>query len=177
MKFKDFSEIFSNINKITIRRSAKHYNQTLNIEYPLILSRGVKMSEIEKIDQILEKAEVFYLSTVDGDKPKVRPLGFHLLFEDKIYFGVGTFKEVYKQMKENPNVEIAAWDGEHFLRYYGIADLSKNEAVVEKAYELMPEIKEIYTANNWEMGTFFLNNATAEIRNMMEVEETYEFKY
>jgi len=27
------------------------------------------------------------------------------------------------------------------------------------------------------MGVFFLNNATAEIRNMMEIEESYEFKY
>ena len=132
---------------------------------------------IEKVDEILTKAEVFYLSTVDGEKPKVRPLGFHLLHEDKIYFGVGTFKEVYKQMEVNPNVEIATWDGEHFLRYYGTADLTKNEAVVEKAFELMPEIADAYKANGWEMGVFFLNNATAEIRNMMEIEESYEFKY
>ena len=119
---------------------------------------------IEKVDEILTKAEVFYLSTVDGEKPKVRPLGFHLLYEDKIY-------------EVNPNVEIATWDGEHFLRYYGTADLTKNEAVVEKAFELMPEIADAYKANGWEMGVFFLNNATAEIRNMMEIEESYEFKY
>ena len=135
------------------------------------------MSDIEKINEIITKAEVFYLATADGDKPKVRPLGFHLLYEDKIYFGVGTFKEVYKQMQANPNVEIAAWDGEHFLRYYGVADLTKNKAVVEKAFELMPEIAEAYKANGWEMGVFFLNDATAEIRNMFEVEESYEFKY
>lgn len=135
------------------------------------------MSEIAKIDEFLTRAEVFYLATVNGDKPKVRPLGFHLLFEDKIYFGVGTFKEVYKQLEANQNVEIAAWDGEHFLRYYGVADLSKNEAVVQKAFELMPEIKEAYEANGWEMGVFYLNDATAEIRNMFAVEETYEFKY
>ena len=135
------------------------------------------MSDIAKIDEILTKAEVFYLATVNGDKPKVRPLGFHLLFEDKIYFGVGTFKEVYKQLEANQNVEIAAWDGEHFLRYYGVADLSKNEAVVQKAFELMPEIKEAYDANGWEMGVFYLNDATAEIRNMFAIEESYEFKY
>ncbi|MGX8693285.1 MAG: pyridoxamine 5'-phosphate oxidase family protein [Methanobrevibacter sp.] len=135
------------------------------------------MSDIAKIDEILTKAEVFYLATVNGDKPKVRPLGFHLLFEDKIYFGVGTFKEVYKQLEANQNVEIAAWDGEHFLRYYGVADLSKNEAVVQKAFELMPEIKEAYEANGWEMGVFYLNDATAEIRNMFAIEESYEFKY
>ncbi len=135
------------------------------------------MSDIQKIDDILTKAEEFYLATVDGDKPKVRPLGFHLVFEDKIYYGVGTHKDVYKQMQANPNVEIAAWDGEHFLRFYGTADLTKNDAVVEKAFELMPEIAEAYKANGWEMGVFFLNDATAEIRNMFAIEETYEFKY
>ena len=135
------------------------------------------MSDIAKIDEILTKAEVFYLATQNGDKPKVRPLGFHLLHEDKIYFGVGTFKEVYKQMEANPNVEIAAWDGEHFLRYYGEADLSENQEVVDRAFEIMPEIKQAYEANGWEMGVFFLNNATAEIRNMMAIEESFEFKY
>ena len=135
------------------------------------------MSDIQKVDELLTKAQVFYLATVDGDKPKVRPLGFHLLFEDKIYFGVGTFKEVYKQLEANQNVEIAAWDGEHFLRYYGVADLSGNDAVVEKAFELMPEIAEAYKANNWEMGVFFLNDATAEFRNMFAIAESYEFKY
>ncbi|WP_407391697.1 pyridoxamine 5'-phosphate oxidase family protein [Methanobrevibacter sp.] len=135
------------------------------------------MSDIQKVDELLTKAQVFYLATVNGDKPKVRPLGFHLLFEDKIYFGVGTHKDVYKQLEANPNVEIAAWDGEHFLRYYGVADLSKNEAVVEKAFELMPEIAEAYKANNWEMGVFYLGDATAEFRNMFAIEESYEFKY
>ena len=135
------------------------------------------MSDIQKIDDILTKAEVFYLATVDGEKPKVRPLGFHLLFDDKIYFGVGTFKEVYKQMEANPKVEVAALAGEHFLRSYGTADLTKNEAVVEKAFELMPEIAEAYKSNGWEMGVFFLNDATAEIRNMFAIEESYEFKY
>ena len=135
------------------------------------------MSDIQKVDELLTKAQVFYLATVDGDKPKVRPLGFHLLYEDKIYFGVGNHKDVYKQLEANQNVEIAAWDGEHFLRYYGVADLSGNDAVVEKAFELMPEIAEAYKANNWEMGVFFLNDATAEFSNMFAIEESYEFKY
>lgn len=135
------------------------------------------MSDIEKVDEILTKAEVFYLATVDGEKPKVRPIGFHLLEGDKIFFGVGTFKAVYKQMEANPHVEIAAWDGKHFLRYHGEAILDKNEEINKKVFELMPDIKELYESNNWEMGTFYLDNATAEIRNIMDVEESYEFKY
>ena len=135
------------------------------------------MSNIEKVNNILENVEAFFLATVNGDKPKVRPLGAHILHEDKIYFTVGTFKDVYKQLDANPNAEIAAWDGEHFLRYYGEAVLDKNEEVVAKAYEAMPEIKAVYEENGWEMGTFYLDNATAEIRNMMAIEESYEFKY
>ncbi|MBR2557200.1 MAG: pyridoxamine 5'-phosphate oxidase family protein [Methanobrevibacter sp.] len=135
------------------------------------------MSDIAKIDEFLTRAEVFYLATVDGDQPKCRPLGFHLLEDDKIYFGVGTFKNVYKQLQANPKLEVVAWDGEHFLRYYGEANLEKNENVVKKAFEMMPDIKEVYESNGWEMGVFFIDNATAEIRNIMTVEETYEFKY
>ena len=135
------------------------------------------MSDIEIVNDFLTRAEVFYLATVDGDQPKCRPLGFHLLDDGKIYFGVGTFKNVYKQLEANPKLEIVAWDGEHFLRYYGEANLDKNEEIVEKAYEIMPDIAELYKANGWEMGIFYIDNATAEIRNIMEVEETYKFKY
>lgn len=135
------------------------------------------MSDIEKVNDLITRAEVFYLATVDGDKPKCRPLGFHLLEGDKIYFGVGTFKEVYKQMQANPNVEISAWDGEHILRYYGKANLDGDDEIVAKAFELMPEIAAAYKENGWEMGIFYLEDATAEIRNMFAIEETYEFKY
>ena len=58
-----------------------------------------------------------------------------------------------------------------------LVDLMDIEKIVEKAFELMPEIAEVYKANGWEMGIFFLNKATAEIRNMMEIEESYEFEY
>ena len=73
----------------------------------------------ERIDEFLNEAKVFFLATVDGDKPKNRPLGFHLLKDGKIYFGVGDFKDVYKQMRKNPYVEIVALVETDFLRYYG----------------------------------------------------------
>ena len=135
------------------------------------------MNRLEQVKKFLDEAEVFYITTVDGDKPKARPISFSMIDGDKLWFGVGTFKEVYKQLEANQFTEIAAWDGEHFLRYYGEAVLEKNEDVVEKAFELMPEIAETYKANNWEMGVFYLDKATAEIRNMMAVEETYTFEY
>lgn len=137
------------------------------------------MSDIEKVDNFIAEAGVFFLASVDGDQPKCRPLGFHMLIEDKIYFGVGTFKEVWKQMQENPKIEIVALSPEKdkFLRYYGTATADDNPELVEKTFEIMPEIGAAYKENGWEMGIFYLDDATAEFRNIFAVEETLKFKY
>lgn len=137
------------------------------------------MSDIEKVSKFLKESGVFFLASIDGDQAKCRPLGFHMLIGDKIYFGVGTFKEVWKQMQENPKIEIVALNDskDKFLRYYGTVTEDNNPELVEKTFEIMSEIGEIYKENGWEMGIFYLDNATAEFRNMMAIEETLKFKY
>ena len=56
------------------------------------------MRKIEEIENFLRETPVFYLATIDENRPKCRPIGFHLLRGAHIYFGVGTFKDVYKQL-------------------------------------------------------------------------------
>lgn len=137
------------------------------------------MSDIEKVSDFLNEAGVFFLASIDGDQAKCRPLGFHMLVGDKVYFAVGTFKEVWKQMQKNPKIEIVALNEskDKFLRYYGTATADNDPELVEKTFEIMPEIGAIYKENGWEMGVFYLDDATAEFRNMMAVEETLKFKY
>lgn len=135
------------------------------------------MSDIEKVSNYLTDAKVFFLATVDGDKPKARPLGLQILHDDRIYFGVGDFKEVYRQMQENPNVEIVATRGEDILRYYGVAKFDDNEEVLNIAWEMLGELKGLYDSNGWNMKLFYIDEATAEFRNMFSVEESYNFKY
>lgn len=135
------------------------------------------MSDIKIIDDFLQRAEVFYLATTIGDQPKCRPFAYHYLEEGKIYFTAATFKDVFKQIQKNPKVEIAAYDGDKFLRYYGLAKIVKNDKIVEKAFNELPELKEIFKANNFELGVFYIDNATAEIRNEMSIEKTYKFEY
>ena len=134
------------------------------------------MSNIEKVDEFLTEAGIFYLATVnENNKPKNRPLGFHMLVNDKIYFGVGTFKEVYKQMENNPYVEVSATVMPRFIRYYGKVVFDDDESLVKKAYEALPEIKEIYEKSGWKMGIFHLEEATCEFRGMFDIEKKYEF--
>ncbi len=120
----------------------------------------------------MTQAGTFFISTVDGDKPKCRPFSFHMLHEGKLYFGLGTFKDVYKQVKGNPNVEVCAMKGQEFLRYYGTAVFENDKSLCEMALDSMPQVKKVYETNGFEMELFYLADATAELRTMMGIQET-----
>ncbi len=132
------------------------------------------MSNAEKVSEFLSKTKVFYFLTTDGDQPKGRPFGMHLLVDGKIYFGCGTFKNVYRQLTENPKVEILAVNGADFMRYDGIATVVRNEKVLNKIREAAPKIMEMYDRNGWEMGVFYLEKGHAEFRSMMELKEEFD---
>ena len=88
---------------------------------------------MEKIIEILRETGVFFMATVNDNKPALRPLGAFLEKDGKLIFGVGDFKEVYRQMKANPMVEIVACkkDG-HWLRYSGKAVFETDESYAEQ---------------------------------------------
>ena len=95
------------------------------------------MTNSEKVIDYLDKAGIFYVCTEDGDKTKCRPFSFKMEYEGKIYFGVGTFKDVYKQLIKDPNVEICASTCKDFIRYYGKAIFVENQRIVDAAMEQM----------------------------------------
>ena len=57
------------------------------------------MTNVEKVKRFLDEAKTFMFLTTDGDQPKGRPFGFHMLVDDKLYFGCGTFKNVFMEKK------------------------------------------------------------------------------
>lgn len=132
------------------------------------------MSNAAKVSEFLNKAGVFYLLTTDGEQPKGRPFGFHLLVDDKIYFGTGTFKKCFHQLTTNPHVEVLAVNGSDFLRYDGVAKVVKSDELLAKTREAIPEIMAMYDKNGWEMGLFYLENGHAEFRGMMDLKEEFD---
>ena len=132
------------------------------------------MTNTEKINEFLDKAKTFYFLTTDGEQPKGRPFGFHMLVDGKLYFGCGTFKNVFKQLTANPNVEILAVNGEDFLRYDGKATVVKDDALLAKVREAMPQIMALYDKNGWEMGMFYLEDGHAEIRGLFDLKEEFD---
>lgn len=132
------------------------------------------MNNIEKVNNFLDEAKIFYFLTTDGDKPKGRPFGFHMLVDGKLYFGCGTFKNVYKQLTTNPKVEIVATNKGKFLRYDGLATVVKSDELLQKVRELSPGIMNMYDKNGWEMGIFYLEKGHVEIHGMNSIEEEFD---
>ena len=132
------------------------------------------MSNAAKVSEFLDRAKVFYFLTTDGDQPKGRPFGFHMLADDKLYFGCGTFKKVFNQITKNPRVEVLALNGSEFLRYDGSAKIVQDDALLVRVREAMPEIMDMYDKNGWEMGLFYLENGHAEIRGILDLKEEFD---
>ena len=120
-------------------------------------------SPMQIIDDLLTKAGTFILATTDGGQPRMRVLGLKIPMDERIYFAVGTFKDVYKQLRADPRCEILASVGTDFLRWDGKAEFSDDPRLPLAAGAAMPQIAELYAKNGWTLGFFTLAGGNAEI--------------
>jgi uncharacterized pyridoxamine 5'-phosphate oxidase family protein len=118
---------------------------------------------MSKINDFLSEAGVFFLATEDGDQPKIRPLGAHLEMDDKVVFGVGDFKDVYRQLLKNPKVEIVACkQNGHWLRYTGTAVFETDDKYAQAMLDAAPNLRSIYNEQTGhKLAVFHLDQATA----------------
>lgn len=134
------------------------------------------MNTTNKISEYLTTSGTFYLSTMENNKPRCRPISFHTVDKETIYFGVGNFKDVYKQITENPFIEICASDNTGFLRLYGEVVFETNYDLANKVLETQPMLQQIYNENTgYKLELFHLKKATAEFRSLLKIEEIYNF--
>lgn len=131
---------------------------------------------MQEVYEFLKAAKTYYLATVDGDQPRVRPFGTYILFEGKLYIQTGKSKPVSKQMAANPKVEICAFNGEQWLRIAAEAVSDGRIEVEEAALDQFPELKDIgYAAGDGSMNVLCLTNATATFETFTGVVKTVGF--
>ena len=130
---------------------------------------------MSKINDFLTEAGVFFLATTDGDQPKLRPLGAHMEMDGKVIFGVGDFKDVYRQMVKNPKVEISAFDGQVWLRLSGT--LVRDDRVEAKAHMLdnYPSLKAMYSADDDNTEVLYFDHAVATFSSFTEAPRAVRF--
>lgn len=110
----------------------------------------------------LKKVKVFYIATIDEDKPRVRPFGSVTEINGEVYICSGNFKDFYKQIKNNPNVELCGmYDDTSWLRVSATLE-EDNSLLVQTEFlkdETAPSM--LYKAQDGRFVTFKLTNIKA----------------
>ncbi len=133
------------------------------------------MSNIEKVCTFLKEAGTYYLATVEGDQPRVRPFGTAHIFEDKLYIQTGLVKDCAKQMIANPKVEICAFKNGTWLRVAGEAVLDERIEAQESMLADYVSLQKMYKAGDGNTAVFYLKNAKATFSSFTAAPETVEF--
>ena len=130
---------------------------------------------MDKVLKFLKDAETYYLATVEGDQPRVRPFGTAHVFEEKLYIQTGKVKDVSKQLHQNPKAEICAFKNGEWLRVSGkLIEDDRNEAR-QSMLDAYPSLQKMYKADDGNTEVFYFENATAIFSSFIHEPEIIEF--
>ena len=130
---------------------------------------------MERVCQFLKDAGVYYLATVEGDQPRVRPFGTAHIFEDKLYIQTGKVKPCSQQILANPKVEICAFHQGSWIRIAG--QLVEDDRIEAKKSMLdaYPSLRGMYDENDGNTQVFYFQNAVATFASFGGAPRTVEF--
>lgn len=123
----------------------------------------------------LRKAGVFYLATIEENKPKVRPFEIVEIYDDKLYVLTGKKKQVSKQIQNNPNVEICTVINETWIRVE--TKLIRDDGIETKKniLEKNPQLKSMYSAEDDNTEVLYFKDAKSIIYSFTEEPKIYRF--
>ncbi len=130
---------------------------------------------MKRVEQFLKEAGTYYLATVEGDQPRVRPFGTAHIFEGKLYIQTGKVKDVSKQLHANPKAEICAFKDGEWLRVAG--ELVEDDRVEarQSMLDAYPSLQKMYQADDGNTEVFYFRNATATFSSFTHAPETVKF--
>ena len=130
---------------------------------------------MERVEKFLKDVDVYYLATMEGDQPRVRPFGTAHIFEGKLYIQTGKVKEVYKQLKENPKAEICACMKDQWLRVSGELMEDDRREARQSMLDDYPSLQSMYSADDGNTAVFYFQNATAVFSSFQAEPEIIKF--
>ena len=130
---------------------------------------------MNEIYEFLKAAGTYYLATLEGDQPRVRPFGTVELFEGKLYIQTGKVKPVSHQLHANPKAELCAFRDGKWLRVSG--ELVPDERVEAKKHMLdaYPSLRAMYDENDGNTEVLYFTHGTATFSSFTEAPRTIEF--
>ena len=130
---------------------------------------------MHEIYEFLKAAGTYYLATLEGDQPRVRPFGTVELFEGKLYIQTGKVKPVSRQLHANPKAELCAFRDGKWLRVSG--ELIPDERVEAKKHMLdaYPSLRAMYDENDGNTEVLYFTHGSATFSSFTEAPRTIEF--
>lgn len=115
---------------------------------------------MNEVLEFLLNNPTFYLATMDGDQPRVRPFGAVMKYEDKLYFTTNNKKPVFEQLTKNPKVEISTTSPKgEWIRLNGKAVVDPRSEVKAAMLEAVPSLKRMYSLDDNIFEVFYLKDA------------------
>ena len=130
---------------------------------------------MKRVIDFFKKAEVYYLATVEGDQPRVRPFGTINEFEGKLYIQTGKVKPTSKQLAANPKAELCAFkDGTWIRIACELVEDDRFEAR-KSMLDAYPNLRHMYDENDGNTEVLYMQNATATISSFGAAPVVIEF--
>ena len=131
---------------------------------------------MQRIIDFLNEAGCYFLATVDGDLPCIRPFGSNMLFEGRLYLCTGDFKDVFCQLTDNPKISIAAMGSNgNWLRITGEVVFDDRPEPVAAMYKLIPALHKLYDDQGRELKVCYIENGRAQFNLSDGAQEEIEF--
>ena len=130
---------------------------------------------MDRIIRFLKEADTYYLATVEGDQPRVRPFGTAHMFEGKLYIQTGKVKDVSKQIHTNRKVEICAFKDGEWLRIAGELVEDDRREAKQSMLDAYPSLQKMYSADDGNTEVFYFKIATATFYSFTHEKEVVNF--
>ena len=130
---------------------------------------------MERVCNFLKEAQTYYLATVEGDQPRVRPFGTIHIFEGKLYIQTGKSKDVAKQLMTNGKAEICAFKGGEWLRVAGTLVEDDRREARQSMLDAYPNLQSMYSADDGNTMVLYFKDATATFSSFAGAPETVTF--
>ena len=123
---------------------------------------------MERVYNFLKEAGTYYIATIDGDQPRVRPFGTVLIYEGKLYIQTGKSKDVSKQIMANPKVEICAMVKDETIRVSGTLVEDDRIEAKQAMLDAYPSLQGMYKADDENTQVLYFENARATISSFVK---------
>lgn len=133
------------------------------------------MEGMKTVQEFLQSTHVYFLATVEGDQPQVRPFGTAEIIEGKLYIQTGHIKNVAKQIAANPKVAICAFNGEQWLRITATLVEDPRVEIKKAMLDANPGLRNMYDENDDNTAVYFLTEAKASINSFTTEPIVIEF--